>query len=438
MGSAALDLGTSATLTDLGSSGAWEAILPPSLRERALAAVADIAQNLQLLFQSSRSGSLGPSLRGGLAGLSLFFAYRERGLATGSDVKMATELLDRSMTEIDTVSTDVGLFNGFTGIAWTVEHLKDQLIDEQVDDPGEDVASLIYEYLIRSPELRDFSLLKGLSGLGVYALERAERELGRECLEEVVVRLTKIAERHPGGIAWRTPQEQLLRKVQHQYPLGHFNLGMALGNPGVIAMLSQAYAFGIGSSDLLGEAVAWILAWKLSIGEPSLFPYTISEIDAPGGNQLAWCYGDLGVAMALLSAARAAGNNLWAKEALDIAKTSAALTIEEIRAQDACLCHGAGGIAHLFNRLFQATGAPELKNAAIKWFERTLDMGIYEESAANYLFWGSNEAGTLCWQKDPGFLTGSAGVGLALLAAATPVEPKWDSLLLVNVPPLRS
>ena len=37
--------------------------------------------------------------------------------------------------------------------------------------------------------------------------------------------------------------------------------------------------------------------------------------------------------------------------------------------------------------------------------------------------WIVGEGEELAWRSDPGFLTGSAGVGLALLAAATPVEP---------------
>jgi class I lanthipeptide synthase len=41
----------------------------------------------------------------------------------------------------------------------------------------------------------------------------------------------------------------------------------------------------------------------------------------------------------------------------------------------------------------------------------------------------------MAWRGTPGLLTGAAGVGLALLAAATPVEPSWDRMLLVALPP---
>ena len=39
------------------------------------------------------------------------------------------------------------------------------------------------------------------------------------------------------------------------------------------------------------------------------------------------------------------------------------------------------------------------------------------------------------WIAEPSFLTGAAGIALALLAAATPREPRWDELLLVSPVP---
>ena len=38
--------------------------------------------------------------------------------------------------------------------------------------------------------------------------------------------------------------------------------------------------------------------------------------------------------------------------------------------------------------------------------------------------------------SEPGFLTGAAGIALALLAAVSDVEPAWDRVLLVSIPPI--
>jgi hypothetical protein len=43
-----------------------------------------------------------------------------------------------------------------------------------------------------------------------------------------------------------------------------------------------------------------------------------------------------------------------------------------------------------------------------------------------------NEDGELVEQYDPGFIQGAAGVGLALLAAATGIEPAWDRVMLIS------
>jgi hypothetical protein len=41
------------------------------------------------------------------------------------------------------------------------------------------------------------------------------------------------------------------------------------------------------------------------------------------------------------------------------------------------------------------------------------------------------------WSIARGFLMGGSGIALALLAAITDLEPRWDRLLLASVPPAR-
>jgi hypothetical protein len=99
---------------------------------------------------------------------------------------------------------------------------------------------------------------------------------------------------------------------------------------------------------------------------------------------------------------------------------------------DAGLCHGAAGDAHLFNRLYQATGDPAFAEAARHWYERALDLRRPDEGFAGFPSWGPDRDRKMTWIADAGFLTGAAGVGLAMLAATTPIEPQWDRLLLVS------
>ena len=73
------------------------------------------------------------------------------------------------------------------------------------------------------------------------------------------------------------------------------------------------------------------------------------------------------------------------------------------------------------------------------WFERTLAMRQPERGIAGYAAWMPSLAGNQeGWVDDPGVLTGAAGIALALLAATTTIEPEWDRMLLVSVPPRRA
>jgi hypothetical protein len=100
---------------------------------------------------------------------------------------------------------------------------------------------------------------------------------------------------------------------------------------------------------------------------------------------------------------------------------------------DAPLCHGAAGLGHLYNRIFQATGDRRFLDAALRWVESALEMKRDGEGIGGYQTWRPGEGG---WTSDRSLLAGATGVALALLAAATPVEPSWDRLLLASVPPI--
>src|SRR5262249_41487720 len=145
--------------------------------------------------------------------------------------------------------------------------------------------------------------------------------------------------------------------------------------------------------------------------------------------------GDLSVAAALLVAGRCAGLPAWEREGLAIARRAAGRPPEESGVRDAGLCHGAAGVGHLFNRMYQATGGPTLGAAARSWFRRTLAMRRPGRGVGGYQAFRPDLGADAAWVDDPGILTGAAGIALALLAAITPVEPAWDRSLLLSAPP---
>jgi lantibiotic biosynthesis protein len=235
-------------------------------------------------------------------------------------------------------------------------------------------------------------------------------------LNMVVARLEELAERVDSGATWSMPADGLPAHVVQRFPGGTYNLGLAHGVPGVVALLgkaSRASASSPGARRLLDEAITWPMAQRLPAGTGVYFPSYVAPGVLPSSNRSAWCYGDPGVAAALVVAARHADEPLWEDAALLVAWEAAVRPSAECGVLDAGVCHGAAGLAHIFNRLYQATGKAVFQAAALRWVERIFD----EYTRANV---------------EPGLLEGAVGVGLVLLALATPLEPRWDRVLLLS------
>jgi lantibiotic modifying enzyme len=389
------------------------------------------------------------ALADGPAGLALFFHYLDQARPGQGHDARAVSYLETAIQATATAITSPGLYGGFTGIAWALEHLTGRLLEPPApgeEDPGAEVATALTGYLGHSPWLDDYDLISGLAGIGVWAVERAPRAAAAEAAASVVARLDELAERRDDGVSWRTPPERMLDSEREEYPQGNYNLGVAHGVPGVIGVLGEILAAGLAGDavrELLAGAVEWLGRQTLPADAASRFAYAAAA--APGNHEvrpsrLAWCYGDPGIALALLGAARAAGEPEWERQALATARVAAARPRDQGGVVDGSLCHGAAGLLHLYNRLYQATGDPLWKTEALAWTERLLAQREPGEGIAGWRSWRPVGEITypnpeLGWANDPGFLTGAAGIGLALLGAVSPVEPAWDRVLLCSVPP---
>jgi lantibiotic modifying enzyme len=185
---------------------------------------------------------------------------------------------------------------------------------------------------------------------------------------------------------------------------------------------------------LLESTVRWLWAQVRPSSHRWRFPYTIHADTgyAEDHSRLAWCYGDLGVSLALLNAARSLGNREWEAQAIEVALHAAHCDPESPSVCDATLCHGAAGNAHLFNRLFQATRCARFEAAALSWFRRALAFRDPGKPFGGYVLRSRHaESG----DHTLGFLQGVAGIGLALLAGTSALAPDWDRVLLVSVAP---
>lgn len=371
----------------------------------------------------------------GRAGLALFSAYKALAHEDETARRDARRQLDEAFDGVARLHMSTSLFLGFTGVAWSAELLEREVFLTG-SDPNEDVDEALLRFVDSSRPPNDYDLITGLVGVGVYCLERRDTPAAIKCLEIVVDRLAESATMTDDGAAWFTPPEMLPPPTRAEFVEGFYNFGMAHGIPGIVAFLAGVYARGIARETvqpLLVAAIDWVLAHRIE-DERSAFPSVVSPRRTEP-SRTAWCYGDPGIAAALVVAAQAARRREWREEAVRLATEVARRPVELCGVDDAGLCHGAVGIAHILNRLSVATGEKELEDGARAWFERALEMRLPGTGIGGYRTWRSGRGGTTGWIDHPGFLTGAAGIGLALLAATTSVEPSWDRCLLVSISP---
>ena len=416
----------------------WRPLLTGDLRQRACRVVERIVEGHDRLQPSSNSTVPDLSLAGGKAGEALFWAYLSRSAGREAMAERAIDCLEASAVELAQRFSFASLYGGFSGTGWVAEHFRGWLVEEGTEDFSQGIDEALLRYLDHYPWTGDYDLIGGLVGFGVYALERLPTPTARACLEHVVEHLAELAVEQPSGRTWLTPNRLLHMSQAPDYPDGYYNLGLAHGVPGVIAILAAACRENVRASTarrLLDGAVAWLLSARL---EGGLLPTVIAPDQKPLASRLAWCYGNPGVAVALLAAARCVGERLWEEEALEIARTAARLPVAGAGVQDAGLCHGSAGLGHLFNSLHQVTGDEVCGEAARVWLSHTLDSMRPDDWTIGFPSRVAGADGQLELREHAGLLTGVAGIGLALLAATTSIAPDWDRFLLVSLPPIQA
>jgi lantibiotic modifying enzyme len=382
------------------------------------------------------------SLGSGSAGVAVFLAYLEKSGLFPDVRQSAFEQMNRAIEAVASQYTMPSLYGGFTGVGWAAEHVT-KLLAESSEDLNSDLDGAVEQYVRVSPWKDDYDLISGLVGIGIYCLERDGSPGANHALELIVDRLHETAERSEDEttVTWFTPRELLIRMQTEKYPHGFYNLGVAHGVPGVIALLGRIYSSGIAREKtgwLLDRAVTWLLKQRLPAGANSSFADVIAQGATSNDCRLAWCYGDAGIAAALLLAARCTGTESWEAEALAIAQRSARRAPETCGVTDACVCHGSAGLAHIFNRIYQATQDQLYADTARFWLERTLQFHEPGKGAAGYLTWGMGEKEAIELQPKLGLIQGIAGIGLVLLAALSDVEPCWDRVFQMDVSPRRT
>jgi lantibiotic biosynthesis protein len=423
----------------------WVPLLEGDLADSAEQAVLRIAEDLESsnsLKRPQGSEERYPySLGYGSAGIALFFAYLSLGYGVVGAEAQSRKLMLESINGLMQSTMAPGLFHGFAGIGWVIAHLRDPSI---VSDEGSDPFLEIDDSLLRWSGMTEVAseLLKGRSGILVYALERHNLAPADEIVSRVLGDLERDAVKCDGGRAW-----PVSRGIRSHYTFYNSRIGKQVDEHGIygtsvshgvtgiigaIATASRITSDRAVGKGLVEDSVNWLMHHRRSPDNLDDFFETFPTMVGAYAPRLTtgWCNGDVGISLVLLNTAIQLNHPDLREASLAIARKEATKHIDSVETANQlnyCLCHGSCGRIHAFNRLFQLTGDEQFADAARYWTQFTLSLMHPYGGIGGFWLDEPLDGGI---KPATGLLTGAAGLGLVLLAATTKVEPQWDRAIL--------
>ncbi|MDE2754069.1 MAG: lanthionine synthetase C family protein [Gemmatimonadota bacterium] len=361
--------------------------------------------------------------------VALLYAYSDIVGLRRDDDSRCVRIVESSLDSSPSIA-QIGLYSGWAGLGWLTTHL-----DADDDFVGVHVDRLLAGALASWSPRRGYDLISGLVGVGVHFLQRLPREAAARGLELVLEELERTAVAVNGGTTWLTVPEFLPVWQRERAPNGYFNLGVAHGVPGVCWLLAKMCTVDLHADraeTLLRGSLRWLRSAQPDPTVPELPAWIAPGVARVENRRMAWCYGPLGASAVTLEAAKAIGDREGVSWAQTLALACADVPPEQARVLDAALCHGAAGNAQIFYRLHRGTGERRFRDAASAWLRATLEYRQPGQGIGGYRMWQDVRQNKQDWVNDGSFLSGSAGVALALLTAATSIEPSWDRLLLLS------
>lgn len=328
-------------------------------------------------------------------------------------------------------------------------------IFSQIDEDGANFLTQATEYLrkmlpkeisycfskLGNVEVQDYDTVYGLAGIGRFLLLFREDPSMRPLLEKILdylVQLTgdiTIDGREVPG--WYIEGENLFaREERNRLPQGGFDLGLAHGIAGPLALLSIALLSGAevrGQRAAVQKIAGWLNQWpdEVNMSWPGLI--SLEEYFNLSKNQStardAWCYGAPGIARVLWLAGCVLEDINLKNRAIQAFDALLARPDSTWNISSPAFCHGFSGLLCLTNLMRWDTGLERfakyqehLIGKVIDHFTPKAPFGFYTVAPTDQSNLSMNNAG---------LLEGSAGIVLTLLAVIRPPQTDWTTLFLI-------
>jgi len=369
-----------------------------------------------------------PGLFDGAAGLALFYYEMSRFTAKEHYVEQAVYYFEKAYHHV--IEVGFGLSHGSSGVMWMLNYL---LMENAIDAGAEEYLKTYDELVLaRIGELKDnIDPMHGLLSIANYMLFRGTPSAGA-CLEKIVHVLEEKQFQTINGVTWVCTEDDPEMDL-----IWHVNLGYAHGVPAILYFIEKMMHAGICVDicrKLYLEGMAYFLSYNIPDGK-TYFPNRIERDQVIRNYRMAYCNGDLGVACGLSLIAKDMDDEQLFHTAEGMAVNAAAVAVEEIgRMNDIGLCHGAAGNGYLFLKLYHQHRLPLLEKACLAHYRRLLELrcpgtGIAGLTALDF----DKERGHFFRKLNPGFIEGTAGVGLSILSFLNGrSDNAWDKILYLS------
>lgn len=376
----------------------------------------DFAANISIRLNNRKQ--LNYSLLGGDLGDIIFLYHYSRIDAHYESI--ADGLLEKMLQSLSMQPRIATYCNGLAGLGVGLLTLQQDGVISGVDSALGSIDPVISLSLASFVEDNNIDFMHGLIGIGFYLLERnnSSKEYSVSNLSKIVDYLDKSKISDGAIVKWRYNEKKLSKP---------FNISLSHGVSSIVVFLCRLIKSGAFSENynvkikqMLQGAVQYLLSNRVDVDRLGCC-FASSSIecdDYPHRSRLAWCYGDLGVATALLEA----GNTLHDSSVRDIAiqvllYSAKRRDIKANYVNDFCVCHGSVGIAQTFRSQGIALGLRDLLDAANYWENDTLSRVVMDGQGRNTLLYYDPENGG--YRESCGILDGISGAGLYLLGEQT-------------------
>ena len=302
------------------------------------------------------------------------------------------------------------------------------LTDEDIDSIEEDSIEFFMELLSSSVRKKEYDLFTGLIGLGIYFLEIKKLDT----VAKIVSHIDYLKHEKKQSFFWIdhiVKEENII------------DLGLAHGQPSIISFLAECYHIGC-KKETCAKLIRGSVNFLKELYEENkhaqyIFPSKINIVtrEKQLSERLAWCYGDLGVALSIWKAYTVLQDEELKAMCLSIILNATKIKVDKSgvfysqknHCIDTGVCHGTSGISHIFNKFYRIFQNTEIKEACDYWMSLTLQQ---LEKGVKFPYDLKNDE----WLEHTGLLEGISGVGMVLLDYQYPDKAKdWDKIYLMNI-----